>query len=77
VYLVDKDITVIDIIKGSPGDIAGFKSGDVIISIDNDFKKNIQTFKAALQNAGARLKVLVIRDKTPIILTLNVKSILH
>jgi hypothetical protein len=77
VYLVDKDITVIDIIKDSPGDIAGFKSSDIIISIDNDFTKNIQTFKAALQNAGARLKVLVIRDKTPIILTLNVKSILH
>lgn len=77
VYLVDKDITVIDIIKGSPGDIAGFKSGDIIISIDNDFTKNIQTFKAALQNAGARLKILVIRNKTPIILTLNVKSILH
>lgn len=77
VYLVNNDITVVDIIKHSPGDDAGFKSGDIIVSIDNDFTRNIQTFKTALQNAGAKLKVLVIRDNKPLLLTLYVKSIMQ
>lgn len=77
IYLVNNEVTVIDIVKGSPGDVAGFKSGDVIMAIDNNFTKNIQNFKAAMQVAGSKLAVLVFRDGVPIILTLHVKNILH
>ena len=68
---------MIDIIKDSPGDIAGFKRDDILIAIDNHFTNNIQTFKTALQNAGARLKVFIIRNQQPVTLYLSVKNILH
>jgi hypothetical protein len=77
IYMVNEEITVVDIIKDSPGEIAGFKTGDIIMAIDNNFTKNIQTIKAALQNAGTRLKVLILRNNNPVILTLNVKNILQ
>jgi len=77
IYLVDDTIKVIDIIKDSPGDIAGFKRDDILIGIDNHFTNNIQTFKTALQNAGARLKVFIIRNQQPVTLYLSVKNILH
>lgn len=77
IYLVGDEVTIIDIVKGSPGDVAGFKTGDIIKAIDNNFTKNIQLFKAAMQIAGAKLKVLIFRDGTPQILTLDVKNILH
>ena len=77
IYQIENDVTVIDIIPNSPGDMAGFKSGDLILSIDNVFSKNIQAFKNALQNAGNKIKILVLRNGLPIILTLKVKNILR
>ena len=75
IYLVDGDVHIVDIIKDSPGDKAGFKSGDVIFAVENNFTKNIQSFKTALQNAGSRVKVLVLRDNQPIVLYLNIRDI--
>ncbi len=77
IYLIGTEITVVDIIKGSPGDIAGFKKGDVIFAVDNNFSKNIQVFKTLLQNTDARIKVLVLRDNTPVVISLDVKNILR
>lgn len=75
IYLEDGEIKVIDIIPGSPGDKAGFKKDDVIFAIDNNFTKNIQSLKTLLQNTGSKVKVLVMRDKKPIILNLHIKNI--
>ena len=75
IYLVDGDVHIVDIIKDSPGDKAGFKPGDVIFAVENNFTKNIQSFKTALQNAGSRVKVLVLRDNQPIVLYLNIRDI--
>lgn len=77
IYQVENDVTVIDIIPNSPGDIADFKTGDVILSIDNVFSKNIQAFKNALQNAGNKIKILILRNGVPVILILKVKNILR
>lgn len=60
-----------------PAAKAGFKPGDVIIAIDKVFTKNIQTIKAALQHAGNKLNILVMRNKMPVLLVLHVKNILH
>ena len=68
---------MIDIITNSPGDKAGFKTGDIIFSIDNVFSNNIQLFKTTLQNAGSKIKILVLRDGKPLVLTMQVKSILR
>jgi hypothetical protein len=77
VYLIDNVIQVVDIIKDSPGDKAGFKNGDILIGIDNDFSNNIQSYKTALQNAGKRLKVFIIRNHKPMSLKLKVQNILR
>jgi hypothetical protein len=74
IYQVGNEVQVVDIIKGSPGDIAGFQSGDIVVSLDNIFIKNIQALKAALQNAGARLKVIVIRNGQPVMLKLHIRN---
>jgi C-terminal processing protease CtpA/Prc len=61
---------------GSPSEVAGFKPGDVMVAVDNNFTRNIQTYKTLMQNPGQKLKILILRDGEPIILTLKVKSIL-
>jgi C-terminal processing protease CtpA/Prc len=63
--------------KGSPAEIAGFKMDDVIMAIDNNFSKSVQVYRNILQNHGQRIKILVLRDGLPVILTMKVKSILR
>jgi hypothetical protein len=75
VYLIEGEIRVIDIVKGSPGEKAGFKEGDVIFSVESNFTKNIQVYKNLFQNALGKIKVVVFRGELPIILTLNVQDI--
>ena len=75
-YVVNGEIEVVDIMPNSPAEHAGFKSGDIIIAVANNFTKNIQAFKNLMQTPGEKLKVLVMRDQKPIVLTLKVKSVL-
>jgi hypothetical protein len=75
IYQVDSEIKVIDIIPNSPGDIAGFKTGDVIFSIENNYSKNIQLYKNLFQNSLGKIKVVIFRNKEPMILSMNVKDI--
>lgn len=75
IYQIDSEIKVIDIIPGSPGDIAGFKTGDVIFSIENNYSKNIQTYKNLFQNSIGKVKVVIFRNMEPMILNMVVKDI--
>ncbi len=75
-YAYEGEIIVTDIMENSPAASAGFKVDDIIMSINNNFSKNVQVYRNILQNYGEKLKVLVIRDGAPLILTLKVKSIL-
>jgi hypothetical protein len=75
IYLIGGEIRVIDIVKGSPGDKAGFKEGDVIFSVESNFTKNIQVYKNLFQNALGKIKVVVFRGEIPMILTLDVQDI--
>jgi hypothetical protein len=75
IYLIGGEIRVIDIVKGSPGEKAGFKEGDVIFSVESNFTKNIQVYKNLFQNALGKIKVVVFRGELPIILTLDVQDI--
>lgn len=77
IYYIDDKIIVTDVIKGSPGDKAGFEAGDIIVAIDNDYSTNIQTVKHALQNAGAKLNVLISRNEKLEMMILDVKNIMH
>jgi C-terminal processing protease CtpA/Prc len=60
----------------SPDEQSGFKPGEIIMSVANNFSKNIQTYKNLMQTPGERLKVLVLRKDGPVVLTLKVKNIL-
>lgn len=77
IYKIDGEVRVIDIMKDSPAERAGFQPGDIILAMNNTFSKNVQMYKNQMQNVGERLKVLVLRDEGPIILTLRVGSILN
>lgn len=75
IYQVDGEIKVVDVMEGSPGDKAGFQTGDIIFSIENNYSKNIQVYKNLFQNAIGRIQVVVFRERMPLVLTMNVKDI--
>ena len=61
-YYINGDIVVLDVIKGSPADKAGFKVDDIVIAVGNNLSGNLQAYKTALQNVGAKIKVLIKRN---------------
>ena len=75
-YVVDGEIQVVDIMPESPAEQAGFKAGDVIMAVANNFSNNIQTYKNLMQTPGEKLKILVLRKDGPIVLSMKVKNIL-
>jgi hypothetical protein len=77
IYIENGEIMVIDVIKGSPGDKAGFKENDRVIAVDNNFTRNIQVYRTLLQNSTTRIKVIVMRDGVPKILFMKVRNILR
>ncbi|MEO8404551.1 MAG: aspartyl protease family protein [Chitinophagaceae bacterium] len=75
-YLIDGQIMVGSIAKGSPGEIAGLNEGDVIIAVNNNFTQNFNVYKTSLQSINERVKLVVRRNGELIQLQLRVKSIL-
>lgn len=75
-YWSDGEITVQDIMPGSPAEEAGFKQGDLVMAVNNNFSRNIQTYKTLLQASGQKCRVLVMRNGSPLMLTIKIKSIL-
>lgn len=75
IYLIDGEIRVIDVISGSPGDKAGFLTGDVIFSVETNASKNIQTYKNLFQNSIGKMKVVIFRNQKPLVLTIDIKDI--
>jgi hypothetical protein len=75
-YVIDGEIRVVDVMAGSPAEVAGFKSDDVIVAVENNFSQSIQAYKNLMQTPGQKLKILILREGEPHILTLKVKSVL-
>jgi hypothetical protein len=76
IYWINGQVRVGDVMKGSPAEKAGFHVDDVIMAMDNAFNKTIQVYKALLQNAGERVRVIVMRSTGLQELSLRVRSIL-
>jgi hypothetical protein len=76
IYLINGRVVVTDIIKGSPAEKAGFKTGDVIMAINNNLGANLQLFRELLKNIGTRAVCLVQRNNELLIKKLPIKSIL-
>lgn len=71
IYQVNGNIVVEDIVPGSPGELAGFRSGDVILAINNDISNNIRIYKEMLQQTGTRLRFLVRNEDGLRVLTMR------
>ncbi|MCC6289130.1 MAG: aspartyl protease family protein [Chitinophagaceae bacterium] len=76
IYTVEGKIKVEDVIADSPAEKAGFKVGDIVVSVGTDFSNNIQTYKNILQSSTQKHKVIINRSDELIILTLKPDSIL-
>ncbi|MBZ5858998.1 aspartyl protease family protein [Flavihumibacter profundi] len=77
-YYINGQVTVTDIMKGSPAEKAGFLEGDIIIAINNNMTRNMQAYRSMVQQEGEKLKFVVIRksDGKLIELYMKVGSIL-
>ncbi|HUR12284.1 MAG TPA: aspartyl protease family protein [Flavitalea sp.] len=75
-YVIEGEIRVVDVMENSPAQAGGFKPGDVIVAVENNFSQSIQAYKNLMQTPGQKLKILILRDGEPFILTLKVKSVL-
>ncbi|HTN07800.1 aspartyl protease family protein [Agriterribacter sp.] len=76
IYVVEGKIQVEDVITGSPGEEAGFKTGDILVSVGNNLSNNIQAYKNLLQVPGQKIKIIVNRSDSLVVLTLKPASIL-
>lgn len=76
-YYIDGRVVITEVQQGSPAEKAGFQPGDVIFGINSNFSNNIQQYKALLQNAGERLRIIVFRNNQPMMVDLRVGSILR
>lgn len=59
--LIDGQVTVTDVMPRSPGDLAGLKEGDVVLSIDGKTNQDVQTYQNLLKTIGPKVKVRVRR----------------
>lgn len=61
-YYVDGQIIIGDVAKHSPAEAVGLKEGDIVIAVNKNFSQNLQQYKAAIQNTGEKLRIIVLRD---------------
>ena len=76
IYYVNGKIMVEDVIKDSPAERSGFLPGDEIFAVGNNFSHNIQQYKNILQLPNERIKILVLRENKPKMLSIRTESIL-
>jgi len=75
-YYVDGKVLLGDVAKDSPAQKAGLKEDDIIIAMNRDFSQNLQQYKATMQNAKDKLKIIVLRGESLIEFNLKIKNIL-
>jgi C-terminal processing protease CtpA/Prc len=71
IYQVDGRVVVEDVLPGSPGEQAGFRTGDMILAINNDISGNIRIYKQLLQQTGTKLRFLVRNEDGIRVLTMR------
>jgi hypothetical protein len=74
-YYIEGKIIITDIQKSSPAQEAGLQSGDELFAVDNNFSHNIQTYKNMLQNAGNRVKLIIVRGGALQLVSLKIRKI--
>lgn len=75
-YFVEGRVLITDVQQGSPAEKAGIVPGDIIFGVETNFSNNIQQYKALLQNAGEKVRILLLRNNQPKMIELKIGSIL-
>ncbi len=75
-YAINGQVIIGDVAEGSPGDVAGLKEGDVVMSVNKVFSQNLTQLKTALQETTGRIKIIVRRQGELKVYDFKVKSIL-
>jgi hypothetical protein len=76
-YLIDSEIILGDVAKGSPAEKAGLLEGDVVIAINKDFSQNIHQFKNALQHTGTPAKLIIRRNGSLLEFEFKIRNLLR
>src|SRR5690606_34063677 len=75
-YLIEGQIEVGDVAKGSPAEAAGLKEQDIVVAINNNFSQNLNQYKIALQAPNEKVRMIVRRDGELQMIEFRVKYIL-
>lgn len=75
-YLINGQILIGDVAKGSPAEVAGLKEGDEVLAINKDFSQNLNRYKIAMQTPNEKVKIIYRRDNVINEIEFRVKSIL-
>ena len=76
-YYIDGQVIVGDVAARSPAEAAGLKEGDLVLSINKVFTSNLLLLKTELQNAGNKIKMIIIRDGQLMEIQFKIKSIMN
>jgi hypothetical protein len=76
-YLVDGDIILGDVAKGSPAELCGLQEGDVVVAINKNFTQDMQQLKKELQKAGEKIKLIIVRENGLMQFEFKSKNIMH
>ncbi len=60
--------------KGSPGEAAGLKAGDVIVKVNNEPVHDMADWRRAMRGRAGRIPLAVVRDKHEQTIVLNIAS---
>ncbi len=74
-YQYDDKIFIDDIIEKSPAEKAGLKNGDELLSINTNMTGSIQQYEALLQNVSEKILLIIKRDGSPYLISLQPISI--
>ncbi|HWR33685.1 MAG TPA: aspartyl protease family protein [Chitinophagaceae bacterium] len=61
-YLINGQILIGDVAKGSPGEAAGIKEGDEVIAVNKNFSQNLNQYKIALQSPNEKVQIVILRN---------------
>lgn len=75
-YLIDGEIIIGDVAKGSPAEASGLKEGDVVIAVNKSFTQNLNLYKVALQVPNEKVKMIIRRKGVIMEVEFKVRSIL-
>jgi hypothetical protein len=76
-YYINGLIIIGDVAKGSPAEEAGLLEGDIVVAVNTNFSQNMTQYKAILQTAGDKVKLIIRRKDNLVQFELKVKNILR